>query len=118
MRVTYIATGPAKVHRRLWEISYEGQCATFHSTARRAGTALVDLQTRRMMKGLPARTMTVKLLDEHDETLWNATADVGAVLKATGWPSHEADRETVISLLEAILVTDEPVREDGALIAA
>ncbi|MGK3708831.1 hypothetical protein [Arthrobacter sp. IK3] len=118
MRVTHIATGPAKVHRRLWEISYEGQCAAFHSTARKAGTALVDLLTRRMMKGHPARTITVKLLDEHDEVLWDATSDVADVLTATGWPGRNTDRDAVIDVLEAILVTDEPESEDEALIAA
>lgn len=92
--------------RNLWEISYDGQCPFFHSTPRRTATALVDALTKRLMKGWPQRTLNVKLLDQYDQTLWDATADVAAVLEATGWPGPGADREETICMLEAILIED------------
>lgn len=97
---------PAENTRVLWEISHDGQCPFFHYTPRRTATALVDVLTRRLTKGWPQRTLNVKLLDPDDRTLWDATADVAAVLAATGWPGPGADREETICLLEAILIED------------
>lgn len=98
---------PAPAPSRIWEISSDGQCPAFHPTSLRAATALVDFTTRRQMKGWPQRPLTVRLLDEEDSTVWDATDNVAEVLAAAGWPGPDADRDTTIRLLEAVLVTDE-----------
>ncbi|MCC3299651.1 hypothetical protein [Arthrobacter caoxuetaonis] len=107
------AQAQAPVHSRLWEISYDGQCPTFRSTSLLTATAVVDILTRRQMKGWPARTLTVKLLDEYDEAVWDATNDVAAVLETTGWPGAGSDRDTAISILDAILVDDLQPADDA-----
>lgn len=104
--ITFHVTEPAPAPSRLWEISHDGRCPQFHSTSLRAATALVDIMTRRQMKGRPQQDMTVRLLDETDTSVWDASINVAEVLAATGWPGPGSDRDTTISLLEAILVTD------------
>lgn len=113
--VTLHLDEPAPAPSRIWEISSDGQCPAFHPTPRRAATALVDFTTRRQMKGWPARPLTVRLLDEEDATVWDASNNVAEVLGATGWPGPGVDRETAIGLLEAILVTDQDDDHDDEL---
>lgn len=114
MSAITVVTEPAPAPSRLWEISYDGQCPTFHHSSHRAATALVDIVTRRQMKGWPDRNITVRLLDEYDESVWEATSDVAKALSASGWPGPGADRETTIGILEAVLVTDWSGEENAA----
>ena len=93
--------------RSLWEISYEGRCPSFYGSGERAATALVNILTRRKSKGWPPRILTVRLIDSEDATIWDATADIGSVLAATGWPDcDDAEREATISVLSAVLVEE------------
>lgn len=108
MRQITMAVNPdAPAPGHLWEISYDGKCPTFHATSARTAAALTDILTRRLLKGWPPRTLTVKLLDEYDNALWDATADVAAVLATCGWPGRDTDRTETISLLEAVLVDED-----------
>ena len=69
---------------------------------------------RRMANGYTA-PLTVILLDENDQLIWDASPDVADVLQVTGWPAESsAGRDTVVGLLEAILVLQPgPVHGQG-----
>lgn len=104
---------PAPVQFRQWAISHDRQRPALHPTSLLTATAVVDIMTRRQMKGEPAQPITVKLLDEFAEAVWDATDDVAAALKATGWPGAGSDRGTTISILDAILVDDLQAEDDA-----
>ena len=102
-----IKDDPAENARSLWEISYDGACPSFHGSPDRTAAALVDIPTRRKRKGWPPRILTVRLIDSDDATIWDATADIGSVLAATGWPDcDDAEREATISVLSAVLIEE------------
>lgn len=89
---------------RLWEISIDRRGCSFRKTALGAAELIVDTSTRRFLRGHHA-PLIVNRLDVDDVIEWDASTDVADVLRSTGWPQDQsAGRETVIELVQAILV--------------
>lgn len=88
----------------LWEVSVDRQGCAFRKSSRSAAELIADTSARRLMRG-HTRPLSILRLGVEDNVEWDASSDVHDVLQATGWPQDQsAGRETVIDLLEAILV--------------
>jgi hypothetical protein len=101
---------PATASTVLWAVSdgaFENHF--LHSTSE-AAVWLTDEAMRRHRRSQDT-AVTVHLHDPFLGVLWDATADVQDVFRATGWPRLDEEtlhlRATVIGILTDILVSDD-----------
>jgi hypothetical protein len=93
-----------------WAVSDGAFENHFVASASEAAVWVTDEAMRRHRRG-EEPAVTVHLHDPFLGVLWDATADVADVFRATGWPRLDEDtlhlRATVIGLLADILVSDD-----------